>query len=93
MFEHDGGKLGVLDTSVPFGGINFTSAAVVAKQQHVNALFPTMIDASDFALTQSLEQAGVKLSAAVFATGYAPDVVNSPTWSYLQGDACNGRPS
>ena len=61
MFEHDGGKLGVLDTSVPFGGINFTSAAVVAKQQHVNALFPTMIDASDFALTQSLEQAGVKL--------------------------------
>ena len=51
-FEHAGGKLGVLDTSVPFGGMNFTSAALVAKQQHVNALFPTMIDASDFALTQ-----------------------------------------
>ena len=85
-FEHAGGKLGVLDTSVPFGGMNFTSAALVAKQQHVNALFPTMIDASDFALATALKQAGVQLKPVVFATGYAPDVVNSPTWSYLQGD-------
>ena len=85
-FEHVGGKVGVLDTSLGFGSVDFTSTALVAKEQHVNALFPTMIDASDFALTQSLVQAGVKLKAAVFATGYAPDVVNSPTWSYLQGD-------
>ena len=81
-FEHAGGKLGVLDTSVPFGGMDFTSAALVAKQQHVNALFPTMIDASDFALATALEQAGVQLKAAVFATGYAPDVINSPSWTY-----------
>ena len=45
-----------------------------------------MIDASDFALATALKQAGVKLKSAVFATGYAPDVVNSPSWSYLQGD-------
>ena len=31
-------------------------------------------------------QAGVKLKAAVFATGYDPSVVNSPVWSSLQGD-------
>ena len=85
-FEHAGGKLGVLDTSVPFGGMDFTAAALQAKQKHVDALFPTMIDASDFALATALKQAGVQLKSAVFATGYAPGVVNSPSWSYLQGD-------
>ena len=85
-FEHAGGKLGVLDTSLPFGTLNFTSAALVAKQHHVDALFPTMIDASNFALAQALKQAGVKVKAAVFATGYDPSVVNSPAWASLQGD-------
>ena len=32
------------------------------------------------------QASGVKLKSAVFATGYAPGVVNSPSWSYLQGD-------
>ena len=59
-FEYEGGKLGVLDTSVPFGGVNFTSEALEAKQQHVNALFPTMINASDFALATAFVQAGVQ---------------------------------
>jgi branched-chain amino acid transport system substrate-binding protein len=85
-FEHEGGKLGVLDTSVPFGSVNFTGTALEAKQKHVDALFPTMIDSSDFALATALEQAGVKLKSAVFATGYAPGVINSTSWSYLQGD-------
>jgi len=85
-FEYEGGKLGVLDTSVQFGSVDFTTTALVAKQHHVDALFPTMIDASNFALAQALEQAGVKLKAAVFATGYDPSVVNSPAWSSLQGD-------
>lgn len=30
-FEHAGGKVGVLDTSVPFGGVDFTSAALIAR--------------------------------------------------------------
>ena len=33
-----------------------------------------------------MKQAGVKLKAVLFATGYQPDVVNSPAWSALQGD-------
>ena len=66
--------------------MNFTSEALEAKQEHVNALFPTMINASDFALATAFVQAGVKLKSAVFATGYGPDVVNSPSWSYFQGD-------
>lgn len=85
-FEHAGGKLGVLDTSLAFGTLNFTSAALVARQHHVDALFPTMIDASNFALAEAFKQAGVKLKAAVFATGYDPNVVHSPAWSSLQGD-------
>ena len=34
----------------------------------------------------ALKQAGVKLKATLFATGYEPDVINSPVWSTLQGD-------
>jgi branched-chain amino acid transport system substrate-binding protein len=85
-FEYAGGKLGVLDTSLPFGSVNFTSIALVSKEDHVNAIFPTMIDASNFALAEALKQAGVKIKAGVFATGYDPTVVNSPAWSSLQGD-------
>ena len=32
-FEHAGGKVGVLNTTVPFGGVAFTSTALVAKQK------------------------------------------------------------
>jgi ABC-type branched-subunit amino acid transport system substrate-binding protein len=85
-FQHAGGSIGVLDTSLPFGTMNFTSIALVARQHHVNALFPTMIDASNFALATALKQAGVKVKAAVFATGYDPTVVGSPAWADLQGD-------
>jgi hypothetical protein len=66
--------------------MDFTSVALIAKQHHVDALFPTMIDASNFALARSLKQAGVHVKAAVFATGYDPGVVDTPSWSDLQGD-------
>jgi branched-chain amino acid transport system substrate-binding protein len=85
-FQHAGGKVGVLDTSLPFGSTDFTSIALVAKEQHVDALFPTMIDASNFALATALKQAGVKIKSAVFATGYDPAVVGSPSWPDLEGD-------
>ena len=41
---------------------------------------------SNFALAEALHQAGVKIKAGLFATGYEPDVINSPAWSSLQGD-------
>ena len=84
-FQHAGGKVGVIDTSIPFGAVNFTTLALVAKQYHVDALFPTMIDASNFALATALKQAGVKIRAFVFATGYDPSLVGSPAWASLQG--------
>ena len=80
-----GGKVGVLDTSVPFGSVDFTSAALTAKQDGVNAMVPSMDANSNYALATALQQAGVKLKATLYATGYEPDVINSPSWSVLQG--------
>ena len=84
-FRALGGKVGVLDTSIPFGGVAFTSTALAAKQNHVNAITPGMDANSNYALAEALEQAGVKFKA-LFATGYEPDVIKSPAWSALQGD-------
>jgi branched-chain amino acid transport system substrate-binding protein len=83
---HAGGKQGVLDTSVPFGGSDFTTAALVAKSKGVNGLSGAMDDNSNFALATALKQAGVKLKAVVFPTGYEPGAITSPAWPDLQGD-------
>jgi branched-chain amino acid transport system substrate-binding protein len=83
-FKHAGGKIGIVDTSVPFGSVAFTSAALTAKQDGVDAIAPEMDSNSNYALAEALEQAGVKFKA-LFATGYEPDVINSPAWPALQG--------
>ncbi len=83
---HAGGKQGVLDTSVPFGGSDFTTAALVAKSKGVNGIYAAMDDNSNFALATSMKQAGVKLKAVVFPTGYEPAAITSPAWTDLQGD-------
>ena len=85
-FKHAGGKVGVLDTTVPFGSVAFTPEALVAKQKGVNAMVPAMDANSNYALAEALKQSGVKLKATLFATGYQPDVINSPAWPTLQGD-------
>jgi branched-chain amino acid transport system substrate-binding protein len=84
-FQHEGGKVGVLNTTVPFGSVAFTSDALVAKQDGVNALVPALDANSNYALAEALKQDGVKLKAVIFATGYEPDVINSPAWPDLQG--------
>jgi branched-chain amino acid transport system substrate-binding protein len=84
-FQHAGGKVGVLDTSVPFGGVNFTATALTAKQKGINAMVPAMDANSNYALAQALQQSGVKLKATLYATGYQPDAINSPAWNTLQG--------
>ncbi len=84
-FQHAGGKVGVLDTTVPFGGVDFTAAALTAKQNHVNAIAPEMDANSNYALATALSQAGVKIKSAIYATGYEPDVIKSPVWKTLKG--------
>ena len=44
-----------------------------------------MDGASNVALLTALQQAGVKLKAALFSVGYEPSVVHSTAWSSLQG--------
>jgi len=73
-------------TSVPFGSVDFTSAALTGKQKGINALVPALDNDSNYALATALKQAGVKLKAVVFATGYQPSVVKSPAWADVQGD-------
>jgi branched-chain amino acid transport system substrate-binding protein len=78
-------KVGVLDTSVPYGSVDFSTEALAAKQKHVNSVWASMDDNSDFALVTALKQAGVKLKTVILPTGYEPSVVHSPAWSDLQG--------
>jgi branched-chain amino acid transport system substrate-binding protein len=85
-FHKEGGAVGVLSTSVPFGSVAFTPDALVAKQNGVNAVFAAMDANSNIALAETLSQAGVKPKAVVFPTGYTPSLVTSPAWSSVQGD-------
>jgi branched-chain amino acid transport system substrate-binding protein len=85
-FQHAGGKVGVLNTSVPFGGVDFTANALSAKQAGINAMVPAMDTNSNYALATALKQDGIKLKASLFATGYESDVIKSSAWPDLQGD-------
>ncbi len=78
-------KVGVLDTSIPFGGVNFTTQVLAAKQAHINTLYAGLDNNSNFALVTALKQAGVKLKVAEFPTGYEPDIINTPAWQSVQG--------
>ena len=85
-FKTEGGTVGVLDTSVPFGSVNFTAASLVAKEKGVNAVFAAMDGDSNVGLATALRQAGVATKAVVFPTGYEANLVKSPAWSSVQGD-------
>jgi branched-chain amino acid transport system substrate-binding protein len=84
-FTHAGGKAGVLDTSVVFGSVDFTSAALTARSKKVDAVFAGMGNNQNFALATAFKQAGIKLKAVVFPTGYEADVIHTPAWQSLQG--------
>ncbi len=85
-FKHDGGKEGVLDTSVPFGSVDMTTEALVAKQKGCNAFYAGLDDNSNFALATDLEQDGVKTKALVFPTGFETSVIHSTVWHAVQND-------
>jgi branched-chain amino acid transport system substrate-binding protein len=84
-FEHAGGKVGVLDTSIPFGGVAFTTQALEAKQKGCNAIYAGMDDNSNVALDAALRAAGVKTKVVVFPTGFESSIVDSPAWNSVQG--------
>jgi len=83
-FQHAGGKVGVLDTSIPFGSVAFTTQALTAKQKGVNGVVPGLDSNSNYAMATAFEQAGVKFKA-LYATGYQPSIINSTAWNAVQG--------
>jgi branched-chain amino acid transport system substrate-binding protein len=85
-FRSEGGHLGILATSIPFGSVDFTSESLLAKQHGVNAVFAAMDGDSNVALATALKQADVKAKAVVFPTGYEPGLVGTPAWSAVEGD-------
>lgn len=84
-FQHLGGKVGVLDTSIPFGSVDFTNQSLVAKQKNIDAVWAGMDNNSNFALGAALKQAGLKLKAVAYPTGYQSDLITSPAWQEVQG--------
>jgi branched-chain amino acid transport system substrate-binding protein len=80
-----GMKVGVVDISVPFGSVAFTTEALAAKSAGVNALYATMDNDSNFAILTAMQQAGVKLKVVAFPTGYEPDIIHSTVWKSVQG--------
>ncbi|HEY1652606.1 MAG TPA: ABC transporter substrate-binding protein [Acidimicrobiales bacterium] len=84
-FERAGGKVGEVDTSIPFGSVAMTTVALTAKQKGCNAFYAGLDDNSNFALAEALKQAGVKPKALVFPTGFEPSLVKSTAWSSVQG--------
>jgi ABC-type branched-subunit amino acid transport system substrate-binding protein len=83
---HAGGRQGVLDISVPFGSVAFGPEALAAKAAHITGLYAGMVDSSNYAMATAFKQAGVRLKAVVFPTGYEPTTPSSPAWPELQGD-------
>jgi len=84
-FVHAGGKEGVLDTSIPFGSVDMTTPALVAKQKGCNAFYAGLDDNSNFALATALKQDGVTPKVMVFPTGFESSIINSPSWNSAQG--------
>ena len=84
-FVHAGGKEGVLDTSIPFGSVDMTTPALVAKQKGCNAFYAGLDDNSNFALATALKQDGVTPKVLVFPTGFESSIIDSPSWNNVQG--------
>lgn len=84
-FDRLGGHTAVNDTSVPFGSLDFTTAAIIAKQKGVNALWPNLDSSSDIALAEAYLDAGIKLKVDALPAGLSPSIVHSPAWPELKG--------
>lgn len=84
-FAHAGGKEGVLDTSVPFGSVDMTTEALVAKQKHCDAFYAGLDDNSNFALATAIRQDGIKPKVVVFPTGFESSLIGTPAWAEVQG--------
>jgi branched-chain amino acid transport system substrate-binding protein len=84
-FERAGGKVGVLDTSIPFGSVAMGTPALVAKSKGCDTFYAGLDDNSNFALAAAVKEAGVKPKVEVFPTGFESQLIHSPSWGAVQG--------
>jgi branched-chain amino acid transport system substrate-binding protein len=63
--------------SVPFGGVDFTAAALAIKGAGCDALVGSFVDASDVALSTAIKQAGIA-AKQLYYTGYDASTLASP---------------
>lgn len=72
-------KVGLLDTSVPFGTVAVTPLALQMKQARVDAAALNMDENTNFAIITAARQAGVDLKVPLSATGYGQTLLNDPS--------------
>jgi branched-chain amino acid transport system substrate-binding protein len=67
-------KVAYQNTVLPYGTTNVAPVALAMKSAGVNILYPSIAQASSFALVQALKQEGVNFKA-VLPTGYGGDLI------------------
>jgi branched-chain amino acid transport system substrate-binding protein len=72
-------KVGLLDTSVPFGTVSVAPLALQMKQAGVDAGEFNMDENTNFALITAARQSGVNLKVPLMATGYGQPLLEDPS--------------
>jgi branched-chain amino acid transport system substrate-binding protein len=83
--KHAGLTAPYVNTSTPFGGVDFTATSLAIKQSGANTVYGSMDNNSNFALVQALKNEGAPTKIVTFPTGLESDIVNSPSWQTVQG--------
>ncbi|MBO0729096.1 MAG: ABC transporter substrate-binding protein, partial [Acidimicrobiaceae bacterium] len=76
---HVGIKVGLLDTSIPFGTVSVGPLALQMKQKKVDSAVLNMDENTNFAIITAAKQAGVNLKVPLSATGYGQTLLNDPS--------------
>ncbi len=73
--EHEGIKVGYINTNFPLGSTNVGPIALAMKSDGVNGLATGILTASTFAIMSALKDQGVNLKLALPPTGYGGDLI------------------
>lgn len=77
--KSQGLKGGYLNTSIPFGSVDLSSASLGEEHAGIDGLYVAMDDNTNVAAITAAKQAGVKLKVALAATGYDQTLLGDPT--------------
>jgi len=72
-------KAGYLNTSIPYGSVDLTSAALAEKSAGIDGLYLAMDYNTNLAAVTDAKQAGVNLKVAFLLTGYDQSLLDDPT--------------